>query len=69
MRLIPTRSMRYYDPPILNKSTDGESTSHGAKGALHCQLVSTQRGLMFEIHTASKGKAVEANHHRLEAPI
>lgn len=50
---------------MLDEGADVEGCGHGAKGALQLLLSSLYGDLRRSTGTASKGNAVEANHHRL----
>ena len=64
MGFVPT--WRYHYSPVLYQGADGECTCHRSKGTLH-HVVSLDRRVEDDgAHTARRGNAVEANHHRLE---
>ena len=65
MRFIGSEPRRNLNSPMLNQSADIEGCGHGAKSALHQFLSQMHSRFRHLIRTASKGKAVEANHQRL----
>ena len=68
MRFVGSKPWRNLDSPMFNQGADVERCGHGAKSALHLPLSQTFSKPCKIGHltrTASKGNAVEANHHRL----
>lgn len=68
MRFVGSKPWGDLDSPMFNQGADVEGCGHGAKSALHLlpsQILSKLCKHCHLIRTASKGNAVEANHHRL----
>lgn len=68
MGFVGSKPWGNLDSPMFNQGADVEGCGHGAKSALHLLLSQTLSKHCKHCHlirTASKGNAVEANHHRL----